>query len=423
MSWQEELRKLDEDLASGNLSADEYRSRRDQILSSAVTAGEQPAQGNSGGQRPDSTQIIQPLGPQQGQAPQGQGQQGQSSAEATQMVSPADNGAERTQVVPNWQAQPPQPHQPPQPPHQTPSPAGGFPSPQHGAGPASPAGGFAPPPHMQPGQQQGQPWNATQDDVSPPWGGSDFPPIAPPSRDSGWVAQGPETFETKPSSGKGRKIAFSALAIVVLAGLGVAVWLLFIKDGGQDAQPPVAQDSSQQAPAPTSEPLPEPPPVKPEPDDLDSALVDPEGEKRGGGGEFDLEKLAENKLLPEPMVQALEEAGMSEGLLKTTADGDYVVGLFALQLDDARTAASIAQQYTLTQQEGGIPDRPELSLQGVPVYGTGETAEKSVFRAVYVLYDKVVIVEQFGSDPATTRQKFKELLEDQLELAPPTLRE
>ncbi|WP_091669169.1 flagellar basal body-associated protein FliL [Amycolatopsis marina] len=408
MAWQEELRKLDEDLASGNLSADEYRSRRDQILSSAVSSGEQPAQGNSAGPPADSTQIIQPVSPQQGQG------QGPPSPPAG---TPVDGGAERTQVVSNWQAQPPQ-----QPPPS--SPAGGFPAQhqhqQQGMGPASPAGGFAPPPHMQQGQQ---PWNAPQEDVSPPWGGSDFPPIAPPPRESEWVAQGPETFETKSSSGKGRKIAFSALAVVVLAGLGVAVWLLFIKDNGQESQPPAAQETSQQAPAPTSEPLPEPPAVKSEPKDLDSALVDPPGEERSGGGEFDLDKLAENKLLPEPMIAALKDADMSEGLLKTTADGDYIVGLFALTVKDAQAAATAAQAYAATQEEGGIPARPELSLQGVPVYGTGETAKKSVFRGVYVLYDKVIIVEQFGTDPADTRQKFEELLADQLELAPPTQRD
>ncbi|WP_116044596.1 DUF1707 domain-containing protein [Amycolatopsis palatopharyngis] len=410
MAWQEELRKLDEDLASGSLSADEYRSRRDQILSSAVSSGEQPQQGNSSGPPADSTQIIQPVSPQQGQ--------GQDSPATG---TPGDNGVERTQVVPNWQAQPPQ-QQPQQPP---PSPAGGFPAQQPGAGPVSPPGGFAPPPHLQQGQQpqQGQPWNAAQEDVSPPWGGSDFPPIAPQSHDSGWVAQGPETFEAKPSSGKGRKIAFAALAVVLLAGLGVAVWLLFIKDSGQDSQPPAAQETSQQPPAPTSEPLPEPPAVKPDPADLDTALVDPPGEERSGGGEFDIDKLAENKLLPEPMIQALSEADMSEGLLKTTADGDYVVGLFALKVKDPQAAAAAAQAYAATQEEGGIPARPELSLQGVPVYGTGETAKKSVFRGVYVLYDKVVIVEQFGTDPASTKQKFEDLLADQLELAPPTQRD
>src|SRR3954468_24584265 len=38
VSWQDELRKLDEELAAGQISADDYRVRRDQVLSSAVAS-------------------------------------------------------------------------------------------------------------------------------------------------------------------------------------------------------------------------------------------------------------------------------------------------------------------------------------------------------------------------------------------------
>ncbi|TVT34247.1 flagellar basal body protein FliL, partial [Amycolatopsis rhizosphaerae] len=59
MTWQEELRKLDEDLASGTLSADAYRARRDQILSAAVTSGDPGSQPNQGGEQANATQIIE----------------------------------------------------------------------------------------------------------------------------------------------------------------------------------------------------------------------------------------------------------------------------------------------------------------------------------------------------------------------------
>lgn len=118
MTWQEELRKLDEDLANGSLSADAYRQRRDQILSAAVTAAppEAPATPGQG----DSTQIIEPVSPPSGvpQPPAQQNQPPQQNAqpsgpvpqnsEATQVVPSYDSSAERTQAVQPWQGQYPQ---------------------------------------------------------------------------------------------------------------------------------------------------------------------------------------------------------------------------------------------------------------------------------------------------------------------------
>ncbi|UQS21871.1 hypothetical protein L1857_03045 [Amycolatopsis thermalba] len=228
MSWQEELRKLDEELASGRLSADDYRVRRDQVLSSAVSYSEStpqppqppqptppqptPQQDNSA----DSTQVIAPISPPQG-TPQPPQQQN-FSAEPTQAVSPnwqarppAD--PERTQYVAN----PPAPQSPP----------AGF--------PASPPGGF---PHSGPQPVQ-QPWNAPESDVSPPWGGSDFPPISP-------VAQGPEAFDDKPSKGKGKAVWISVAVVVVLVAAGLTIFLT--TSGGDDDQ---AGPTTTQAP-PTS---------------------------------------------------------------------------------------------------------------------------------------------------------------------------
>jgi hypothetical protein len=248
VSWQEELRKLDEELASGRLSADDYRVRRDQVLSSAVThgdaAGQQQApqagyqqgqqyQAQQGQQSPqqsrqdqpnnsaDSTQIIAPVSPPQG-IPQG-------SSETTQIVSGQDNSAERTQSVPYWQTQPPQF-----------PPAGQRP-------PSSPPAGF---PQSGPQPMPQQPWNAPDADLSPPWGGAEFPPMAPPGSPE-WVKQGPEVFEDRPRGGRGGKIALIVIVVaLVIGGLGVGGFFLFKKNGDQQAQP-----TTSQAPAPPPKPL------------------------------------------------------------------------------------------------------------------------------------------------------------------------
>ncbi|EMD24964.1 flagellar basal body-associated FliL family protein [Amycolatopsis azurea] len=270
VSWQEELRNLDEELASGRLSADDYRLRRDQVLSSAVAYGD-PAQQQvqQPGQQPQQPFQQQPP-PAQPQAPQQTGQP--NSADSTQIIAPVNqppqnNGeSERTQVVPNWQQQQADPNRtqvvPPMasPPGGFPqqgqaSPAGGFPQ----QGQASPAGGF---PQQQPqqGYQQQQPQQQgwTDTDASPPWGGSDFPPISPVGSTE-WVKQGPELFEDKPK-GKGGKIAIIAIvAVLVLAGLGVGGYFAFSGGGDTPADPTAAPQSNQPPAPPTSSAKPKTP--------------------------------------------------------------------------------------------------------------------------------------------------------------------
>jgi hypothetical protein len=249
VSWQEELRKLDEELASGRLSADDYRVRRDQVLSSAVGQPDNPATpqqaphqapqppqppAENNGAAGDSTQVIQPVSPPQG---------------TPQQQQPSDD-AERTQAVPPWRPQPPgdprtqvvQPQYPVSPPGGFPqagpvSPPGGFPQ----AGPVSPAGGFQ------------QPWNAPEADQTPPWGGGDLPPLVP-SGDPGWVQQGPESFDDKSAKGNTKKIIAIAAAVVVLAGIALGAYLLWGTGSGGGPQSPQASASQQ----PTSQAPPDP---------------------------------------------------------------------------------------------------------------------------------------------------------------------
>ncbi|MFC3453216.1 flagellar basal body-associated FliL family protein [Amycolatopsis speibonae] len=273
VSWQEELRNLDEELASGRLSADDYRLRRDQVLSSAVAYGD-PAQQQvqQPGQQPQQPFQQQPPPPPQApqqQAPQQPGQP--NSADSTQIIAPVNqppqNGeGERTQVVPSWQQQQADPNRtqvvPPvaSPPGGFPqqgqaSPAGGFPQQGH----ASPAGSF-PQQQQQQGYQQQQPQQQgwTDTDASPPWDGSEFPPISPVGSTE-WVKQGPELFEDKPK-GKGGKIAVIAIvAVLVLAGLGVGGYFAFSGGGDTPPDPTASPQPSQSQAPPTSSAKPKTP--------------------------------------------------------------------------------------------------------------------------------------------------------------------
>lgn len=254
MSWQEELRKLDEELAAGQISADDYRVRRDQVLSSAVSS---PEPGHSA-----ATQFVAPVQPPQQPMPQpsmpqpsmpqmpqmpppphhtgpqpipAQYQQphqqphqqpGQGEADRTQVVH---GDADRTQAVGGWQTARPQgedadrtqvvPGVPPQ---------------AYAAGmqprPAPPPGqGQSPfPPH--PSHQGG--WHS--DDPNSPWAGSDFPPLAPTGSPD-WVRQGPEVFEDSGGPKKGM-VAVIIAGVLVVAILGFGVWWFATRDD-QSAQP------------------------------------------------------------------------------------------------------------------------------------------------------------------------------------------
>lgn len=198
VNWQDELRKLDDELASGRITADDYRVRRDQVLSSSNTGGQQtsaprwqaqpPSTGPATGSQ--ATQYI---------APVGGGDQAKPNPDATQVVTPRPADSDRTQVVPG----------------------AGMAQPNYG--PPSPAHGF-----QQPGP------------TPPPWqgGGADqvaAPPWVTASNDS-WMHTGPEVFD-ETSSGKGKKVFAIIGVVLVIALIGGAVWWFGLRGGsGGDAQ-------------------------------------------------------------------------------------------------------------------------------------------------------------------------------------------
>ncbi|MEU5691040.1 hypothetical protein [Actinosynnema sp. NPDC020468] len=218
MPWQEDLAELDKTLAEGRISADEYRRRRDEILASATNAQPPAQQQNPFGQpfrweaaRP---QEAQPAGnPEQTQVV-GTGAAAvpadQNNPEKTQVVRAGNPDAERTQFV--------------RPVQQT----GGFPPPQ------------------QPQQPQQPNWQAGP--TTPPWGGDSFG-----DGGHGWIAQGPEVFDDKPS-GKGKKILAIIGVVAVLAGIGVGVYFLTAGKSDEAAQPGTSSTPTTSVSASTAAP-------------------------------------------------------------------------------------------------------------------------------------------------------------------------
>jgi hypothetical protein len=206
VTWQDELQKLDNELASGRMSADDYRRRRDEVLSGSAGGG--PAQ------------------PQPQQAPF-------AAPYKWEAKPPTAPSSDATQVVPN---RPPQQNNPNPDATQvvnTQRPAADADRTQFVA-PVAPQG-----PWGQPGPQQAS--------APPPWVSGDFDQISQPS--AGW-SHGPEVFE---ESGGGKGKIFAIVGVVlVLALIGGGIWWFAGRDSGGGTD--TTAQSTSQTPTTTTKP-------------------------------------------------------------------------------------------------------------------------------------------------------------------------
>lgn len=436
MTWQDELRALDANLAAGNISAEEYRRTRDEVLAKSAMAPAAPSQDpQQSGPQPMGVGTPPPGFPQPGTPPPGFQQPGTPPPGFPQPGVNQPGGQQQGQpgfgAVPPWSMESTQYVQPvtagPPPGATTGNPGdrtqvvrggGDAERTQVVSGPGQ-QGGWRPAPGQQPwppapgGAQQGG------GDSAPPWGRPDFEPIMPAPES--WIRQGPEAFDSG-SGGRGKIIGIS-IAVVLVIGVAVAVVLFFVnKNNGPSQQQAQHQTTQQTTTTKPKPPLPAPPPAKAEPVDTQHALVDPPGDVRNGGGPLDLNTLSSDSLLPKTMVDALTQAGMTDGLLKTTTDNGVTIGLYGFTVRSQDDASTVAHTYAGVQTSGGVPSDEKHSLQGVPVFSTPSGATTSVFRAVYVLYNRVIIVETLGASYPTVEQTFTQVLHDQVALAPPTVR-
>lgn len=392
MSWQEELRKLDEELASGQLSADDYRVRRDQVLSSAVGQPDAPPAPESPG--PDATQVIPPINsaPATPQQP--------AEADRTQAVPPTDPS--RTQAISPWQAQSPGQYAAPQYPASPPggfpqsgpiSPAGGFPQ----AGPASPPGGFP-----QAGAFPG--WNTTDADQVPPWGGGELSSLNSQGGEPGWAQQGPESFDTKPRKGNGKKIAAIVGVVVVLVGVALGAYLLW----GRNT--PDGSDSHA-GPPPISSQAPQPPGPM--------AIADFPGQAEDQHNVTTFNDIPGLRLLTPEELSTYSDAGAGPVnlVVKDLPDGNRAIVL-VVQVTTPSAAQNAANglldiQITNGAREfGNVPDGVQASVFDP---GDGGTAQ---VRGHYAHDDKIVRIEVAGKNLQADETDFSSILRAQLQVLP-----
>lgn len=364
MTWQEELQKLDNELASGRISADDYRRRRDEVL--AGSAGGGPAQ--SPQQAPfsppfkweskppnapnsDATQVVPNQMPSQQQAQQN------NNPDATQVVNTAQRSgdADRTQFV----------------------------------APITP--------------QQGQNWGPgpqqQQQSAPPPWLGGDFDAINQPS--PAW-SHGPEVFDESSDKGSTGKVIGIVLAVVLLAGVGFGAYWLWGR-GGSD--PNAGGQTS--TPASTS--------TKPSapPDPL------PAGKLPG--------KVAENKQVkdftPVPTLKYLLDseilsynvAGADKTkLVQFTLDDGSKGILLIVKAKDATAAKTAAKELHDIQINNGMTEATGMP-NGVLV-GTvdAKAPDNARVRGHYTSKDLIIRLDMSSKTLESAQKNFKDSLDAQL---------
>ena len=371
MAWQDELRELDSALATGQISADDYRRRRDEVLSAAQSGPPQPEErgpfpppfnwnatpANQGGQPgTDATQVVPNAGTRT------------PDAERTQHVRPVTApDVDRTQVVPQSQRPP---------------------------GPTS--GGF-------PAQQFAQPNWSTGGDAAPPWGSG--------SADVWGGTQGPEVFEEK-SSGAGRRIAIIAVVVVVLAGLGVGAYFLWGRDGANTAG---GDTSTSQAPTTTTTP-PKPKTVP------DGPFVEVPGTVRQFKT-LSIEEAVTAKVPTLEEAQLLQSVNVVDVRFAVSTDDSTALskGIWAFNADDAGAAATVLEKLDELYQAAGfqlVSGSPDgVLVRHLPVTDVNKVA---TYRAHYLSDGFVVRVEAYSPNEATAGTAFEELLTRQLADFAPT---
>ncbi|MGQ0839909.1 flagellar basal body protein FliL [Actinokineospora sp.] len=391
MSWQEELRKLDEELATGRISADDYRVRRDQLLSSAAGTGG-PAQ--AGPPSPaESTQFIAPT-PAAPPPPNVERTQVVSDqADKTQIV-PArpPEGTERTQIVGgNWQSTRPRNESDAERTQIVP----GVPQ-QSGQYP--PAPGYRQPP---------QSWNQPDENLAPPWAGSDFPPLAAGGSPE-WIRQGPELFESG-GSGKGSRIAVIAAVVVLVAGLGVGAFFFFNRDGSTDAQPPNTTAPTSTSVAPTTT-------VRPK-DDLEVAELPGKREPTDHILTFaDAEQ--SGFLTPDEIAfYKTAESGKCR-LIVSRLPGDVNAYIFTTKAATPEAAVIAVQGLAQLQLKFGMAARPTAPTGVTTAEVDKAEGRPATLRAHYLHKGTIVRIQIYGDDLAKVQEAFDKVIEEQLTALP-----
>lgn len=359
MSWQDEQRRLDEELSAGQISSEGYQRRRYELMyryggDESNTAGDQP-EPESGDQsatpfppafrwetRPDegneTTQLFTPV-----------------DADETQVVRPQQNDTDRTQVV-------------------------------HGGSPA---------------QQGRQGWGAL--DSTPSWASSEVPSTQQP--DSDWTSQRQGSFEPERSSRAPLIAVVTLVVVLLLVGGGFGTYWLLGRDGTPQAgqqQPPAAPAQQPGADQPQ---LPAPPAPRPGSNLPDPAEIGGDGQRRVLSTLSELQ--AAGVLTPQEY-DAMARAGAtaSKLVVSSFADGP-TASILITRVRSGETAATARDELAELQRQAGFRSAgaPDPGLKSSVQVGDPVTV-----RGYYRSGDLLVRMEVIGPEPVATASRYDDTI-------------
>jgi len=376
MTWQEELRQLDSALAGGELSANEYRKRRDEILAAASSAqtpspvlgpptGPNPVVATAPApapEAPDAAEVTQVVNVGSGAA--------EAEADVTQIITDptkVPNAAEHTQIVPPVT-------------DERTSPA--MPQPQWASLPPT-------------GTQQ--------------TGIASFPPVAGGPAPTPLDAQ--DLFTSNKPAQSGPKPWVIAIAvIVVLAIAGGAVWFFALRDSGTAD---TADDTRTQPTEETTQPAPEP---------VDITKIELPGEAAENSGEMDIARASELTVIAPAEATLLADAGASQLTYSGYAEQNYRYLLYAYKSADAEAAQELTDKILDVQKQLGFTD---TRVEGVPegvTLTTVSNKEAAAVRGVYTYGDLTIqlsVLQIPVGDIAELHVQFQQAMTAVTDAAPP----
>lgn len=377
MTWQEELRQLDSALAGGELSANEYRKRRDEILAAASSAQPpspvlgapsepQPA---TDGQAPDAAEVTQVVSVDTG-----------DEAEVTQIIADPTknaNGTESTQVVmPVVDAQTP---------------------------PALP---------QNTQNQQGQPpqWATLPPTHQAQTNIGTFPPVPPQVGGPAVTPLDAQDLFTsnKPPRGGAKPWLIVVAIVVVLAIAGGAVWWFGFRDSGTDTATNETSQPSQ--------------PTESKPDPVDITKIELPGEAAANSGQMDIQRASELQVIAPAEATLLADAGAKQLTYSGYADNNYRYLLYAYQSDSPAAAKELSGKILDVQKQLGFTD---TKVDGIPDGVTTTTVsnkDAAALRGVYTYGDITIqlsVLQIPVGDLAELHAQFQQAMTAVTDAAPP----
>lgn len=396
MSWQEELRRLDEELAAGRLSADEYRVRRDQVLSSAVTPSSQAQPQQTGAA--EATTTFSPVAKPGAEthdpnADKTQIVSGQSAfPERTQVVGSGNAAPERTEVVQGWQVA---------------RPSSDAERTQVVPGVPLQSVSYSQAPRSAPGHHDYAPhqsdWNNQQEHLSSPWAGAEFPPLST-AMGGGWVQQGPEVFETSGKSKSG-KVWLTVGLVVLLLGIGAGAFFFFRPDSTPTAGGNGGQTTTQPAPTTTTKVRMPGAPIAELPGQISNTakiktFADVEG----------------IKYLTAKEIEAYKAGGASESKIGIAKEGDVQIIILVVQVQDDAAAKTARDALAALQQEYKMA--PLETKPGVVAASSDTATSGPIRRAHYASGKQLVRIQVQGKDAVAVDTLLTDMITAQLEELP-----